>query len=151
MEIVKLNESLNKQIDNLKALFETASRKQKALIARNNEQLLDCISKEERILLNINEEEKNRLKIISDIYRESSLTPVNTKIASFIKAFESELSDVQIKKLTESELMIREVTASIGQLNFQNMYLIAQAKSFISQTIQILRSTASKSILDRKI
>ena len=151
MEITNLKSSLEKQIYNLKNLYETGQKKQKALIGRNNDLLVECMQDEEKFLFYINEEEKKRLTLMENIYNEENINEKQPKLEILIEHLKGKLSEEDVKFIESAKEIITKLSKSIADQNFKNLYLIEQARSFISQTINILKSTNKRSMLDRKI
>lgn len=151
MEITNLKSSLEKQIYNLKSLFETTQKKQKALIGRNNELLVECMQSEEKFLFYINEEEKKRLTLMEEIYSSENIKEKQPRLEVLVEHLAGKLSKEDVEFIRSAKEVITKLSKSIADQNFKNLYLIEQAKSFISQTINILKSTNKRSMLDRKI
>ena len=151
MEIAQLKTSLEKQIHNLNNLFELGQKKQKGLINRDNEILVECMQGEELMLHNIYEEEKKRLNLIESIYKQYNIEETQPKTEILCEHLIGKVSDEEIEFLNSAKEVITKITSAIADQNYKNLYLIEQAKSFISQTLNILRSTNNRSMLDRKI
>lgn len=151
MEIDLLKKSLEKQIQNLRNLYEITENKQKALIGRNNNLLSECLQNEEKLLFAINEEEKKRLSLIENIYAKMSIDEKQPKLDVLLKHLDGSLAKDDVKFIESAKEVIGKYSRAIADQNYKNLYLIEQAKSFISQTINILKSTNKKSMVDRKI
>lgn len=154
MNIQRLLKIYEEQSINLDELLSNAQCKQKAVINNQRLELEKYTNLEEQSLSKINRKELERENCIEKIFSDSGKLellnnkPNSNSIMNEIKSITDEESFNQLLILRES---ILEKTKSIGELNKQNLFLIEQANSIVKQTLNILLTSQTKPILDRRI
>ncbi|MGE5399253.1 MAG: flagellar export chaperone FlgN [Ignavibacteriales bacterium] len=150
MEVKDLEVSLKKQKDNLAVLLSAALQKQKALVSLDYSGLESSITKEERALTGITEHEKQRIKILTDLYSKYSLSFNSYKLAEFMERTRTILDKKSINEIAMAEKELKELITKISKVNQQNKYLIENSRAFIKETISCILN-ARKSLLDKKV
>jgi len=151
MEIKNILKILKDQYRNLNDLFKIAIEKQKALVKINNTLLDKCIKSEEKLLLNIQQTEKNRLDFIKEFIDSFNYDIENADLRDVMKSIKNNLSEEDLNLMTKYEEKIKGIIIALSKLNEQNLFLIQNSKQFITDTINSLLSKHKKSLLDVKV
>jgi flagellar biosynthesis/type III secretory pathway chaperone len=151
MNIQELIKVLEQQKLNLSNLKDAVVEKQTALISRDFEKLQSAMQNEEKFLLEINNIEKERVYLISQINRELKRDLEDTRIKSLVSRIEDKIDPKQKEALLNVESSIKAVSEEIRDVNQKNMYLINHARDFINETINSLLSNKQESIFDRRV
>jgi len=150
MEYSNLTEILNKQEKNLKELLKIVTNKQEALVSNNNENLNDLISKEEKLLLQLQITEERRLEILKSIYEENNVKNERFKLDVMIEALKDKLKKEFVEDIINSKNSIKNTIKQVTKINQQNLVLIQQSRELLNNTIQAVINATNRSILDRK-
>ena len=150
MEYSNLSEILNKQEKNLKELLKIVTSKQEALVSNNNENLNDLISKEEKLLLQLQITEERRLEILKSIYEENNIKNERFKLDVMIEALKNKLKKEFVEDIMNSKNRIKNTIKQVTKINQQNLVLIQQSRELLNNTIQAVINATNRSILDRK-
>jgi len=150
MEYSNLTEILNKQEKNLKELLKIVTNKQEALVSNNNENLNDLISKEEKLLLQLQITEERRLEILKSIYEENNIKNERFKLDVMIEALKDKLKKEFVEDIMNSKNRIKNTIKQVTKINQQNLVLIQQSRELLNNTIQAVINATNRSILDRK-
>ena len=150
MEYSNLSEILNKQEKNLKELLKIVTSKQEALVSNNNENLNDLISKEEKLLLQLQITEERRLEILKSIYEENNIKNERFKLDVMIEALKDKLKKEFVEDIMNSKNRIKNTIKQVTKINQQNLVLIQQSRELLNNTIQAVINATNRSILDRK-
>ena len=150
MEYSNLSEILNKQEKNLKELLKIVTSKQEALVSNNNENLNDLISKEEKLLLQLQITEERRLEILKSIYEENNVKNERFKLDVMIEALKNKLKKEFVEDIINSKNSIKNTIKQVTKINQQNLVLIQQSRELLNNTIQAVINATNRSILDRK-
>ena len=150
MEYSNLTEILNKQEKNLKELLKIVTNKQEALVSNNNENLNDLISKEEKLLLQLQITEERRLEILKSIYEENNVKNERFKLDVMIEALKDKLKKEFVEDIMNSKNRIKNTIKQVTKINQQNLVLIQQSRELLNNTIQAVINATNRSILDRK-
>ena len=150
MEPKELITILQDQKNNLNQLFSAVSQKQRSLVSSNYELLEDSIMKEERILVNIQQSEKLRVKTLESLYKEFSISANSTRLQDFLEKTRKIIGDDIAANISRLENEIKDIIMRINNVNQQNKYLIEQSRMFIKETIQSVVNMKKK-LLDRRV
>jgi hypothetical protein len=150
MEVKDLIDNLKHQKKNLSQLLNAASLKQKALVQLNYEDLEKSISTEERTLVNIQQAEKHRISILSELYLGYSIRCETPKLSEFIEKTKEHIGAKTLENISSHEKELKKLIKQISVINQQNKYLIENSRAFIKETITSLLNK-NKSLLDRRV
>ncbi len=150
MNIEKLFAVLEKQETNLKNLLKSVLGKQAALVNGNSDLIKESVSKEEKLLLNIQVAEETRLKVMQGLFSEYGIDNERYKLEILISNISGKVSESIVKSISLTERRIKSTIKEIQKINHQNMALIQQSRSLISETINAVINTQKRSIVDRK-
>ncbi len=149
MKLERLTEILLKQKENLKAMLTAIKEKQTALVNRDNQALENSIKKEEKLLINIQSVEHERLLLMDD-FNSDKYQLTDNKISTLLNVFKEKIKQETYIKLQNLDASIKNYITEIIRVNKQNMLLIQQRRQFISDTINAVLSSTNKSLIDRK-
>ena len=150
MKLQSLISVLTNQEKNLKKLLEIINQKKDALVGSNYELLNKLVNKEEQSLLDIQLTEEERLKITKDLFEQYEITSDRYKLEILLNSLVNKVDSRITQEIGDSEKRIKNTIKEITRVNHLNMVLIQQSRSLISQTIEAVLNTNTKSILDRK-
>ena len=150
MDLQKLLTTLAKQEKNLKNLLKVVSDKKEALVSNNSDLLENIIKGEEEFLLKVQLAEEDRLQIMKDLFDVIKIPDERYKLEILVNSLRNRVNDEIINQIEGFERRIKSTIKEITKVNHLNMVLIQQSRSLISQTINSLVNTNSRSILDRK-
>lgn len=150
MNIEKLITVLEKQNINLEKLLQSALEKQIALVNCSNNSIKESVSKEEKILLSIQITEENRLKLMEELFNELKIQNTRYKLEILLENIKSKVDDKIYKIIKTLELSIKKTIKEIQKVNQQNLILIQQSRSLISETITAVLNSKNRAIVDRK-
>jgi len=151
MPVKKIIEVLKKEESVLQSLLTTATEKQVALVSNNREKLETCIKLEEKILPQLQDVEKARLKETKSFYAESGMTNENTRLEILLETLSEHFTEAEEKFIMQLQGQIRGLVQDLSKLNDQNKFLINHSRQFINETINTIINMADKSILDKKV
>ena len=152
MSVQRLLEQLKQQKANLQNLLKNAKDKQSALVGNNNELLDNVIKNEQKLILAVQNSEKNRLQTITQLNSENGFEEREYRLNKLIENLEGVLSLEAKEAILKSEKSIRGFIDEITQVNNQNMFLIQHSKQFIDSTLKaVFGNNNKKSIFDRKV
>ncbi len=150
MDIKNLFAVLEQQVIDLNELLETSLIKQNAIISYDQNLLEEAILKEEKAVQKVQVSEKNRLKIISDFYQNSSIKNSTFKLKEFAETFKQLIPKKHYEFIYKYESVIKELAIQITVVNRQNLYLIENSRAFLKETIKAI-ANSNKAILDRRV
>lgn len=137
--------------ESLIKLFETARQKQEALINNNIKLLESAVSAEERFIHSVQNAEKTRIAVLTELNKKYTLNLTTMKLNDFLSGAKNKLDEKNVAQILKLQNRIRKYIVAIEALNQQNQYLIDTARDFIKMTIAELVGPQRKSFLDRKV
>ena len=150
MNLQKLLITLSNQEKNLKVLLKVVSDKKEALVNSDSDLLERIIKEEENILLKVQLAEEDRLQAMKILFNEYDVPDERYKLEILVNGIKNKVHDEIINQIEGFERRIKSNIEEITKVNHLNMVLIQQSRSLITQTINSLVNTNSRSILDRK-
>jgi hypothetical protein len=150
MELKSLFEVLIKQEKNLKALIKIGSEKKEVLIKNDNNRLNEIIADEERLLLQIQLTEEDRLNIMQEIFKDYRIENERLKLEILVENLKYRVNSKILDEITKSERRIKLSIEEINKINHLNMVLIQQSRSLINETVQAIINASTNKIVDRK-
>ena len=150
MELKNLFEVLIKQEKNLKALIKIGSEKKEVLIKNDNNRLNEIIADEERLLLQIQLTEEDRLNIMQEIFKDYRIENERLKLEILVENLKYRVNSKILDEITKSERRIKLSIEEINKINHLNMVLIQQSRSLINETVQAIINASTNKIVDRK-
>jgi len=150
MKYKNLIQLVEKQKSNLFSLLEIILKKQDALVNNNFEKLEVNTQEEEKVLLEINRCEKQRLDVLDKFYKENPQHKASCKLDDIISVLKDKINGDLSQKLISLKEDIKNVTKKIILINQQNKYLIVQSRSLFNEIVTNVFKNNS-SIIDRKI
>ncbi len=152
MKINEILEAYKLQLNNLLALVEVVKEKQQMLVSAKHGNLNSIIVKEERALLAVQEAEKKRLKLTSELLRE--MNPKSTGLNQPIKlsrVLKGIITNEEMEELVTRESEIRNALVEINEINQYNSFLINHVRNFLNEAVSCLLGNQKRSLIDRKV
>jgi hypothetical protein len=150
MELKQLFEILIKQEKNLKSLLKIGNNKKEILISGNNQRLSEIITAEEQVLLDIQNTEEERLKVMKEIFDHFKIDHVRLKLEILADNLVGKVDKRILDEIRKSEKRIKSSIKEITKTNHLNMVLIQQSRSLINETVQAVINASTNKIVDRK-
>jgi len=150
MDIKNLLLLLNTQQNNLNALLEAAIQKQKALVDYENKLLEDAIIKEEKALAQVNFFEKNRIKLLTEIYLQLGIKNNSFRLDEFISLTKEIIDEKSLAFVKRFETEIKNIVIKISEVNKQNIFLVEHSRAFIKEIVKAI-ANSQKSLLDKRV
>lgn len=138
--------NLNESFDDLEKLY---TEKQKVLVNFVYADFLAITKKEEAVLLRIQLEEKNRLRLIAELAK--LLNAELNQRTRFSDLLKGSIPDKATEEVIRREKVLQEKIVATIKINRVNMSLIEHRKSFLSEFIKQILSNNSQSLINRKI
>jgi hypothetical protein len=137
--------------ESLIRLFETAQKKQEALVNNNIKLLESAVSAEERFIRNIENAEKNRVSVLAELNKKYMIDAATMKLSDFLSGAKNKLDEKSTAQILKLQNRIKKHILNIEMLNQQNQYLLDTARDFIKMAISELVGPQRKSFLDRRV
>lgn len=137
--------------ESLIRLFETAQKKQEALVNNNIKLLESAVSAEERFIRNIENAEKNRVSVLAELNKKYMIDATTMKLSDFLSGAKNKLDEKSTAQILKLQNRIKKHILNIDMLNQQNQYLLDTARDFIKMAISELVGPQRKSFLDRRV
>lgn len=137
--------------ESLIRLFETAQKKQEALVNNNIKLLESAVSAEERFIRNIENAEKNRITVLTELNKKYMIDVTTVKLSDFLSGARNKLDEKSAAQILKLQNRIKKHILNIETLNQQNQYLLDTARDFIKMAISELVGPQRKSFLDRRV
>lgn len=150
MELKDLFENLTVQWSNLETMLEAVQLKQQAIINSDYENLERAMATEERTLSLIQQCEKGRISIISELYSAWGISFETPRLAEFAEKAGAKLDKKNNEYLLQLEKSLKELMHQIAGINRQNMYLVESSRAFIRETMSSLLNSKT-TLLDKKV
>lgn len=149
MEMSDLFKSLKQQHQFLEAFLNTIQLQQRAIVENDITGLEETIKTEGALLLNIEQYEKQMVKVINELSEKYSLNTNSNKLTDFIEAMK-EKRNFDSGNLIKLQTSLRKLILQIAKINAQNRLLIQQASNYLKDTISTLVGLSKNPIFDRK-
>ncbi|MBS3945820.1 MAG: flagellar export chaperone FlgN [Melioribacter sp.] len=149
MNVKELIQSISDQGKNFDMLINALIQKKEAIVADNYNILEDAIKNEQKILSNIDDEEKRRKELIREFAHQNSIT---LKDFSFDELYSSKknLFGNDINKIERIRSEVKEKALRIAHLNSQLSVLVEVSRNIIKERmISILGSGKCKLVNKR--
>lgn len=141
---------LEKQQKNLKTLLKITENKQLALVGTLDMKLDELIAKEEKILLTVNEAEKERRDSVEDILMHDGKEVNSARLPKMSELLKEKISSEELERIEAIEADMRETAAKIKKTNERNLFLIKHMRQFVNETMMTLFGSRQRSFIDRK-
>lgn len=151
MQIQILIDILETLVSDLRTSRQEASAKQASLISRDRVSIESHTRAEEKLMVKIRINERNRLSYISTVYKTIGIESNNYKLSAFLKNLGPSLSATEVMAIQRLESEIKTEVESLLKVNKQNLFLIENSRKFITEVINGVLSNTRRSILDRKV
>jgi|YelNatPaOPRAMG01_1025707.scaffolds.fasta_scaffold00063_32 hypothetical protein len=149
MEMSDLFKSLKQQHQFLEAFLNTIQLQQRAIVENDITGLEETIKTEGALLLNIEQYEKQMVKVINELSEKYSLNTNSNKLTDFIEAMK-EKRNFDSGNIIKLQTSLRKLILQIAKINAQNRLLIQQASNYLKDTISTLVGLNKNPIFDRK-
>lgn len=149
MEMSDLFKSLKQQHQFLEAFLNTIQLQQRAIVENDIAGLEETVKTEGALLLNIEQYEKQMVKVIKELSEKYSLNTSSNKLTDFVEAIK-EKSNLDSSNIIKVQTSLRKLILQIAKINAQNRILIQQASNYLKDTISTLVGLNKNPILDRK-
>ncbi len=149
MEMNDLFNSLKEQHQFLEAFLNTIQLQQRAIVENDIKGLEETVKMEGALLLNIEQYEKQMLKIIQQLTEKYSLGANPNKLSDFLEAMKVK-KHFDSRNIVKLQMSLRKLILQIAKINAQNRLLIQQASSYLRETISTIASLHKNPLLDKK-
>lgn len=146
-DIIQLN---NEQITNLTQYADLLRVFQRAVVNNDLEDLQRIIDKQEKLIIHINECEKNRASVIKAALEELG---IELTASNFMDLLEQKISNINLalgKKISLSRKLLIEKINEINLLDIQNNILITNSRIFIKEFLKNILGNKRENFLDKK-
>ena len=137
---------MNEEAEAVEKLLDIMMKKQKAIIALENDDLQTSINEELKIVSLTKILEKQRLELLQRIIPENN-HPSKITISQLASNFEGEESE----KLLSLRQRLMKSLEHMKELNETNRLLLERGKNFVKENISILTSRGEKKLVNRKV
>jgi len=132
-------------------LSVAAKQKQEALVKSNLKLLQATIAEEEKFIYEIEETEKKRISVLTDLNNKFMIKEKSMKLDDFLNGAKNKLDERMAARIIKLRNNIRGHIKSIERLNLQNKILTDTARDFIKMTVAKLIGPKRKSFLDKRV
>jgi len=151
MTIEKYLEIVEKQLMNLRNLYDTVNLKKESLVNLDYTKFEESLAKEQKIITIIQNTEKIRLTALKELILSFGSEKEFMKTRELINYLKGKVDKKYLRQLYNYENEIRDKVKDIKYVNELNKMLIKHSSNFIKETITHLFNSKKKSLLDKKI
>lgn len=150
MNVKELIQSISDQGKNFDMLINALIQKKEAIVADNYNILEDAIKNEQKILSNIDDEEKRRKELIREFAHQNSIT---LKDFSFDELYSSKknLFGNDINKIERIRSEVKEKALRIAHLNSQLSVLVEVSRNIIKERMISILGSGKRKLVNKRV
>ena len=150
MKTNNLINALKEQEESLKLFLECSISKQKAIVKNDIEALHNSLTREEKILSQIDNNGKRITSVLEILSLEYGLKPAPVSLSEFLNSVVNN-SEINVKVINLLRNSIKDLIGRSSKINEQNKILIDHSRNFLRETIGVLIGLSKRPLLDRKV
>lgn len=150
MKTNNLINALKEQEESLKLFLECSISKQKAIVKNDIEALHNSLTREEKILSQIDKNGKRITSVLEILSLEYGLKPAPVSLSEFLNSVVNN-SEINVKVINLLRNSIKDLIGRSSKINEQNKILIDHSRNFLRETIGVLIGLSKRPLLDRKV
>lgn len=150
MNVKELIQSISEQGKNFDMLINALIQKKEAIVADNYNMLEDAIKNEQKILSNIDDEEKRRKELIREFANNNSIA---LKDFSFDELYNSKknLFGNDINKIEKIRSEVKEKALRIAHLNSQLSVLVEVSRNIIKERMISILGNGKRKLVNKRV
>lgn len=150
MNVKELIQSISDQGKNFDMLINALIQKKEAIVADNYNMLEDSIKNEQKILSNIDDEEKRRKELIREFAHQNSIT---LKDFSFDELYNSKknIFGNDINKIEKIRSEVKEKALRIAHLNSQLSVLVEVSRNIIKERMISILGSGKRKLVNKRV
>ena len=142
--------SLKAQEANLESLISILENQKKAIVHNDSKALEKEIIEEQNVLKKLDQEEKNRLKIVNDIAFQNSIEVAGNSL-DFLLKNKSIFFGKDIKELEKARLSLKNKVKAVMNLNAQLKSIIEFSRNFLREIIITLSGPNKHALVNKRV
>lgn len=139
------------QLAYLTQLLENAKDKKVALISTRHEAFEVTVHKEEKLLLQVQETERQRNEVIADFIARNFPELLGKTTIKLSRILTGKIAPSDLVRLEGLESELRNIIGELKEENSSNLFLIQHMRNFYAETMQALMGKGVTTLLDRKV
>ena len=149
--IQKFNLVLESIEKTLRELLDLSGDKQNALVANDPKKMDEISSGEQKLLQKLENLEKERRVILSQLHESYNISHVDEKLADIVRSLSGTVDRNSLIRLIELRNNIKNITDELKKINDQNNTLIGNSRAFIKEVITTLRGSDKSFLINAKM